>query len=67
MKYEKIIELQVSFCKSCVHKETCGKCFVLEFAKLVTDNVLQEQKRKLQKKGSLAMINMYNDSGWGVS
>ena len=64
MKYKRIIELQVSFCKGCVHKEShCTGCFVLEFAKQITDEILQEQKRKLQKNGNHAMIDMRNGCG----
>ena len=64
MKYKRIIKLQVSFCNSCIHKESCcSGCYVLEFAKKIVDDVLQEQKRKLQKKGNLAMINMRNGYG----
>jgi len=64
MKYKKIIEMQVAFCNSCVHKEyKCGKCFVLEFAKKIVDEVLEEQKRKLHNKGCMAMIEMRNGCG----
>jgi hypothetical protein len=63
VKYKKVVQIQAEFCRTCVHKEKCRSCYVLGFAKEIADYVIQEQKRKIQHKGGLAMINMRDGCG----